>query len=70
MDGGLRQRDAARQIGVTAGTVRNWELGHTNPSLRAWPRILDFLGFHRESDRSALRDPRCRGPASVGHPRV
>lgn len=41
---GLTQRELARQLGVTAGTVRNWELGHTRPGLRQTPQAADFLG--------------------------
>ncbi len=45
MDRGLLQRKAAQLIGVSTETVRNWELGHTEPALRCWPAIIAFLGF-------------------------
>lgn len=41
---GLLQREAAERLGVTEGTVVNWELGHTEPDLRMVPRVVEFLG--------------------------
>ena len=31
MDKGLLQKELAEQIGVTKDTVRNWEIGRTEP---------------------------------------
>jgi transcriptional regulator with XRE-family HTH domain len=44
MDLGLRQCDVALTLGVDKGTIENWEYNRSNPYLRSWPRILDFLG--------------------------
>jgi transcriptional regulator with XRE-family HTH domain len=45
MDLGLRQKDAARQLGVSADTIRNWEVGRARPALRQWPKLIEFLGY-------------------------
>jgi DNA-binding transcriptional regulator YiaG len=42
---GLLQKDAARSLGVNAWTLANWEKGYTQPKLRFWPRIIQFLGY-------------------------
>lgn len=44
MDRGLLQREVAEELGVHPDTVKNWENGRTEPSLRAVPKILKFLG--------------------------
>ena len=51
LDRRLTQAQAAEQLGVTEGTVVNWELGHWGPDLRSIPTVLTWLGF----------DPRPRG---------
>lgn len=45
MNLGILQKDVARLIGVTALTVKNWELGQTEPEIRYGPAIIDFLGY-------------------------
>ncbi len=45
MELGLLQRAVAKRIGVDVTTIRNWELGHTEPAIHEMPRIVDFLGF-------------------------
>ncbi len=42
---GSLQRDVAQEIGVFTETVRNWELGHTEPAIRHFPAINRFLGY-------------------------
>ncbi len=41
----LRQKEAARLLGVTSWTVFNWEKGRTDPSIEAMPALLSFLGY-------------------------
>ena len=41
----LRQKDVARQIGVTKSTVQFWENGRVEPAVRSHSRILLFLGY-------------------------
>jgi len=41
----LLQKDLARLVGVDETTVYNWERRYTKPTLRYWPRILEFLGY-------------------------
>lgn len=42
---GLQQRDVARQVGVNASTILNWETGRTTPPIRHLPLIIEFLGY-------------------------
>jgi hypothetical protein len=32
--------------GANTSTRSNWEKGYTNPKLRFWPGIIEFLGYH------------------------
>ncbi len=45
LDLGLDQTEAATQLGVGPVTVLNWEKHHTVPHVRAYPAIMDFLGY-------------------------
>jgi transcriptional regulator with XRE-family HTH domain len=45
LDRGLTQIEVAKKVGVTEGTVVNWELGHFGPDLRATPRVINWLGY-------------------------
>lgn len=45
LDRSLLQKQVARQLGVNALTVTNWELGHTPPDLPFIPKIIEFLGY-------------------------
>ena len=45
MDEGLLQREAAVHLDVDPSTVRNWELGHSEPAIRHFPAIIRFLGY-------------------------
>jgi len=45
LDLGLRQRDVAAELGVTAQTVQTWESGKHRPPVRLVPGIQAFLGF-------------------------
>ena len=59
LDLGLLQKDVARQLGANADTVKNWEVGHTDPALWFVPRIIRFLGyvsFDTTRDSSPLAD--------------
>ncbi|MDQ3746581.1 MAG: helix-turn-helix domain-containing protein, partial [Acidobacteriota bacterium] len=42
---GLSTRDAAAQLGTSAGTYRRWERGQDRPSVRFHPAIIAFLGY-------------------------
>ena len=41
----LRQRDVALLLKITNFTLINWERGQTEPPVKYWPRIMDFLGY-------------------------
>ena len=43
---GLLHKDAADGSGVNAWALSSWEKGCTNPKLRFWPGIIEFLGYH------------------------
>jgi transcriptional regulator with XRE-family HTH domain len=51
LDLGLRQDQVARQIMVDESTIVNWELNHTEPAVQHIPRIVEFLGYDRTSNR-------------------
>jgi len=44
MDLGLRQVDLAKQFGVDAATLYNWEEGQTSPQVRLMARVIAFIG--------------------------
>lgn len=41
----LTQKQLARLLGVDGWTVLKWEKGHSQPSVRAMPAILQFLSY-------------------------
>ncbi len=40
---GLLQKDLAEQLGVSADTVRNWELGHSKPSPQNLQKLAEMV---------------------------
>jgi DNA-binding transcriptional regulator YiaG len=38
-------QQAADHLGINTWTLANWEKGYTNPALRFWPGIIEFLGY-------------------------
>jgi transcriptional regulator with XRE-family HTH domain len=42
---GLLQEEVAQKLGVSLGTVVNWEQNHTEVATRFMPRVVAFLGF-------------------------
>lgn len=46
LDLGVLQREAAERIGVTEGTLWNWENGKAEPALPWVPSILRFIGYN------------------------
>ncbi|HEX4962475.1 MAG TPA: helix-turn-helix transcriptional regulator [Thermoanaerobaculia bacterium] len=53
LDLGLRQKDAAREVGANFKTYENWERGRYEPEVRFLPAVIAFLGY----------DPAPVGPA-------
>jgi DNA-binding XRE family transcriptional regulator len=45
MDLGLLQREVAKQIGCSKAALVMWEKGYSNPEIRFWPGIIEFLGY-------------------------
>ncbi len=43
---GPEQKAVATRIGVTAGTVYNWENGRTEPEGRFFPPLIEFIGYN------------------------
>lgn len=52
----LEQNDVAKQIGVSANTILNWELGHTSPPTHKGKRIIEFLGYNPKTVPKTLRE--------------
>jgi DNA-binding transcriptional regulator YiaG len=38
-------QQAADHLGINTWALANWEKGYTNPTLRFWPGIIEFLGY-------------------------
>ncbi|MEM8933532.1 MAG: helix-turn-helix domain-containing protein, partial [Acidobacteriota bacterium] len=45
LDRGLLQREVARLVGVCTHTIRNWEAGASQPTIRHYPDVIRFLGY-------------------------
>ncbi|MEX1257369.1 MAG: helix-turn-helix transcriptional regulator [Gemmatimonadota bacterium] len=56
MDRGLLQREVAEAIGVDLTTVLNWEIRRSEPALRNWPGIIQFLGYVPLKGGTSLAD--------------
>jgi transcriptional regulator with XRE-family HTH domain len=56
MDLGLRQQDAAEQLGVSQGTFYNWERGRSEPEFRFLPAIIRFLEYDPTPEPLSLGD--------------
>lgn len=41
---GITQEELAKRIGVTQGTVAQWEKGLTHPAFDKLPKVADVLG--------------------------
>ena len=50
LDLALTQIEVARRIVCDESTVTNWELNRVKPTLRFWPRIVEFLGYDPRPD--------------------
>jgi len=46
MDLGLLQWEVAERIGCSTDTLLFWEKGRSEPEIRFWPRIIEFLGYN------------------------
>lgn len=53
---GLLQREAAAQIGVSAGTVANWENGKTEPVTTQYRPVAKFLGYDPTREPTSLAE--------------
>ena len=61
LDLSLLQKDVARKLGCTVGTITNWELSRVQPAFRYLPRIVDFLGYDpRPYEESASLEGRLK----------
>lgn len=45
MDLGLLQRAVAEEIGCSTDTLLLWEKGRSEPEIRFWPGVIQFLGY-------------------------
>jgi len=60
------QRDLARQLGVTAACIFNWEGNRSTPHLRYVPAIIRFLGYNPLPDVTNLADKLVRHRTLLG----
>lgn len=52
----LRQKKVAEKIGVTVGTLQNWESGKTVPNILQAQRLADMYGANLDDILFALAD--------------
>ncbi|KAA3627096.1 MAG: helix-turn-helix domain-containing protein [Proteobacteria bacterium] len=45
LEHGLRQKDVAKTLQIDVWTLLLWEKGRTEPLVRHYPRIMEFLGY-------------------------
>ena len=57
LDLGLTQSEVINIIGISKGTIVNWELNQKVPKVRYIPRIIDFLGYLPFSLSDVLNKP-------------
>jgi transcriptional regulator with XRE-family HTH domain len=50
----LRQKDAAKLLGIDHLTYINWEKGHTQPYAHSYPAIIAFLGYDPAPNPTSL----------------
>jgi transcriptional regulator with XRE-family HTH domain len=54
LDRGLFQEDLARELGVSVGTVVNWEKNLTRVATRYLPKVVAFLGYDPREESGTL----------------
>ena len=54
LDLGLRQKEVAKIIGVSASMITNWEVHRTEPAFCHFPKIIAFLGYVPETEAKTL----------------
>lgn len=54
MDRGLRRSQVARELGISAVTVANWETNRTAVTARFLPRVVAFLRYDPGQEASVL----------------
>jgi hypothetical protein len=45
MDRGLLRVHVAKELDVSVGTIKNWEMNRTTVAPRFLPRVMAFLGY-------------------------
>jgi transcriptional regulator with XRE-family HTH domain len=56
MDRELLQEHVAEVLGVSVGTVLNWERNYTRVATRFLPQVVAFLGYDPREETEALGD--------------
>lgn len=54
LDRGLFQEQAAEELGVSVGTLLNWERNRTRVQARFMPKVLAFLGYDPREESGTL----------------
>lgn len=62
----LIQRQVAKQIGVDASSIHNWETNLSKPSLPFMPAIVTLLGYNPAPPPKGWADRLVRGRKSIG----
>ncbi len=52
----LLQREVAHEIGVSEETINHWETGKTEPEVKHWPKITEFLRYCPYSEAKTFGD--------------
>ena len=56
MERGLFQDQVARELGVSVGSLLNWEANHTRVQTRFMPKVVAFLGYDPRQESSQIGD--------------
>jgi transcriptional regulator with XRE-family HTH domain len=54
LDRGLWQEHVAEELGVSVGTLLNWERNHTRVQTRFMPKVVAFLGYDPREEAGNL----------------
>ena len=69
LDQGLTQKEAGEQLGVSPGSVQNWETGGTSIEVRYYPVLIEFLKYNPLPPAETLGQAIRRARLSRGWPR-
>jgi len=56
LERGLFQDQVARELGVSVGSLLNWEANYTRVQTRFMPKVVAFLGYDPRQESSQIGD--------------